>query len=595
MQILIRHIHKDRKGREELDETVLDDATVTVGHGGDQDIQLRDPAVARRHVELKAAADGSFRFKTVGGMQVDIDGMLRKKGTLKQGSRIELGEQLIAVSEPEGGFDAVLEVTTVEQEQQVGSATHYRVALSQTKLSARRPAWLLAIAILLLFVAVPLVGYYWPGLENELRQTPYLPSDHVWSSGPLANVHHTPEIGDDCQSCHLELFERAPDRGCLDCHASVTGHVDRDLVSVPALEARRCANCHREHMEPSALVRNESALCVDCHRNPEQGATVTDSHRLPEVVTGFSESRHPEFRLAMLRRSAGDGEWDIERMARSSDGLEERSGLKFPHDLHLDPEKVESLQTGEPLDCGSCHVLSEDEEHFEPLTMERTCEGCHSLSFDDDFPRKQLPHGDVESVVVALEEHFIRKHADPELRGDGGQRGRRRPGRGESAQRCEGSALECGRKQALEEAISQFSRSGCVTCHEVSENAERPRLERWQVREVKLAEDWYPFSRFDHGVHLTRSRDQQEAETACGACHAARTSQASQDVLIPGLENCVQCHGEDKTHQTNVTLSCRGCHDFHLPFRQAMKSHGSVGDVDADDSGMRLNRGNDHE
>lgn len=595
MQILIRHFHKDQKGREELDEQVLEDAVIRVGHGSDQDIQLRDPAVARRHLELKAAGGGGFRFRTVGGVKIAVGGISQTKGTLKPGDRIELGEQTIVLAEPAAGFDAVLEVTAIEQEQQVGPATHHRITLSQTGLSARRPAWLLLAAIFLFFLVVPLAGYFWSDLGDHLRQSPFLPSDHAWLSGPLANVHHTPEIGDDCQACHLKLFERAPDRGCLDCHAQVAGHVDREMVSVPGLETMRCASCHREHLEPPALIRNESGLCVDCHQSPEQGATVQADHQLPDAVTGFSETAHPAFRLAMPRQAASNGDWHVERLPPSSEAAMETSNLKFPHDLHLDPDKVESLRTGQALDCGSCHSLRDGGEHFEPLTMESACQDCHSLSFDDDFPRKQLPHGDVEAAVVALEEHYIRKHADPDLRGDGGERGRRRPGRAESAQRCEGSALECGRRQALQEAVSQFSRSGCVTCHEVSEDPSRPMLERWQVREVKLAEDWYPFSRFNHVVHLTRSRAQQESEAACVSCHAAQTSSATEDVLIPGLENCLQCHGDDKTHQTNVTLTCRGCHDFHLPFRGTMKGPGADGDGYADESSIRLNRGNDHE
>ncbi|MDZ7687096.1 MAG: hypothetical protein U5O39_20830 [Gammaproteobacteria bacterium] len=336
-------------------------------------------------------------------------------------------------------------------------------------------------------------------------------------------------------------------------------------------------------------------MCVDCHRNPEQRATVLGEQQLPNSVTGFSSTAHPGFRPAMLRQADTGGGWHVERVAPSSEAVVETSNLKFPHDLHLDPDKVESLRSGQPLDCVSCHALRDDGEHFEPLTMESACQDCHSLSFDDDFPRKQLPHGDVEAAVVALEEHYIRKHADPALRGDGDARGRRRPGRAESMQRCEGTALECGRQQALQEAISQFSRSGCVTCHEVSEDPSQPILERWRVREVKLAEDWYPFSRFNHTVHLTRSRSQQESEAACVSCHAAQTSEKSEDVLIPGLENCLQCHAEDNTRQTNVTLTCRGCHEFHLPFRGAMKRIGPDGNVHADGNASRLNRGNDHE
>ncbi|MGB0514792.1 MAG: hypothetical protein ACPGJE_08135, partial [Wenzhouxiangellaceae bacterium] len=404
-------------------------------------------------------------------------------------------------------------------------------------------------------------------------------------------------IGNDCQACHLELFERAPDRGCLDCHADVTGHVDRTLVSVPDLEATRCAGCHREHHEPTDLVRDDSGLCADCHRQPERQAVVLGDHPLPRPVSGFSANTHPEFRLAILRPPTNGGDWHVERLRHSPETAAESSNLKFPHDLHLDPAKVESLRTGNPLDCGDCHVRGLDGEHFEPITMEGACQGCHSLLFDDDFPRKQLPHGDVEAALTALEEHYIRKHADPDLRGGPRERGRRRPGRTETAEQCEGTALECGRRQALQAAVDQFSRSGCVTCHEVASDPSRPLLERWQVQPVRIVEDWYPFARFDHSVHLTRSRTRLDDQAVCGSCHDAQASNTSADVLIPGLENCLQCHAPGTTRDTRVALSCRGCHGFHLPFRAAMKARDAVVDagVRAGEIVTDLNRGYDHE
>lgn len=577
MQTLLRHIHKDRKGREELDERVLAESVITVGHGSDQAIQLRDPAVAQRHLELRPASRGRFRYRTVGGAEPVVDGKARRSGVLELGDRLELGEQVIAVGAPEAGFDAVLELVTVERRQGVGAATHHRIDLAQTGLGLRRPAWIGLAAVLLLFLGVPLVGYFWPEVGDELRQNPVLPSDHVWSSGPLASVHHTPEIGLDCQACHQKLFERAPDAGCLDCHADVTGHVDRSVVSVPTLDDTRCSTCHREHLEPSRLVRSDAALCVECHEAPGEFAQALGGHPLPDPVAGFSEADHPQFQLALLRFEPA-GDWRMERVPHSTAGVAESSNLKFPHDLHLDPSKVESLTTGEALECASCHALGSDGEHFETLSMEAACQDCHSLSFDDDFPRKQLPHGDVESVLVALEEHYIRKYADPELRSGPAERGRRRPGRSRSEESCEGTALECGRRQALQEANNQFSRSGCVTCHEVGTEPSRPYLERWTVQPVRLVDDWYPFAGFDHEVHLTRSRARMDDEAACSSCHAAGTSARSEDVLIPGLDNCLQCHGPSSAGETTVALSCRGCHDFHLPFRNAMRGHDAVED-----------------
>ncbi len=572
MQTLIRFIHKDRKGREELYEEALEDSVISVGHGSDQDIQLRDPAIARRHLELKPLSGGRFRFKAIGGTRVIVNGSTRSRGVLKQEDQLELGEQSITVSEPKSGFDAVLEVVSVEQKHAVGPVTNHRIDLDQTGLGMRGPAWLLFFAILILFLGLPLAGYFSPDLQDNLRDNPALPSDHVWSPGPLANVHHTPDIGKNCNACHLELFERTPDRGCLDCHAGVTDHVDQQSVSVPKLDETRCASCHREHKKPATLVRNDSRLCVDCHRDPERYAEKHSENGLPSPVKGFSDATHPEFRLALLQQGSNNGEWSIERKIHPGEAAIEQSNLRFPHDLHMNPDRVTSLVTGQALECSSCHVLKDDGEHFKPITMEDSCQDCHSLTFDEQFPRKKLPHGDVEAALVALKEHYIRRNADPDLRGDGIERGRRRPGRVATVDQCEGTALECGREQALQEAISQFSHSGCVTCHEVSEDPDRPMIERWQVLEVRITDNWYPFSRFNHVVHLTRSRGQFQDESECLACHTAHQSSKAEDVLIPGIDNCLQCHSDKPESGISVKLNCNSCHDFHLPFKDAMRS-----------------------
>jgi len=228
MQILIRHIHRDRQGREELLEEVLDNPVVSVGRGGEQVIQLLDPVVAHRHLELKAGRGGRFSFRTFGGARVMFGGEPKARGTLEPGSELTLGEQSITVLEPAAGFDGTLEVVSVELEEDLGSATPFRTGLSQTALGRRKPAWVLFLAIILLFLVVPLAGYFWPVLGEGLRSTSLLPSDHAWSSGPLSRAHHTAVASDNCNVCHVRLFERVPDRACLGCHADVRAHAEQD-------------------------------------------------------------------------------------------------------------------------------------------------------------------------------------------------------------------------------------------------------------------------------------------------------------------------------------------------------------------------------
>ena len=103
--------------------------------------------------------------------------------------------------------------------------------------------------------------------------------------------------------------------------------------------------------------------------------------------------------------------------------------------------------------------------------MDDHCRSCHGLSFDVFDPDIELPHGEVRAAVTAMEAHFIREFTDPVLRAERAQeKPRRVPGKRTAAIVCEGSGLDCGRAEAMKEAAYQFTESGCITCHEVTDS-----------------------------------------------------------------------------------------------------------------------------
>jgi len=85
-------------------------------------------------------------------------------------------------------------------------------------------------------------------------------------------------------------------------------------------------------------------------------------------------------------------------------------------------------------------------------------------------------------------------------------------------------------------------------------------LGRYQVAPVKLTPDFDRTARFDHSAHLTQ-RDAR-ADDACLTCHAADTSTASTDVLMPDIQQCVTCHG-DRAQRDLIPVDCVDCHSFH--------------------------------
>jgi predicted CXXCH cytochrome family protein len=60
---------------------------------------------------------------------------------------------------------------------------------------------------------------------------------------------------------------------------------------------------------------------------------------------------------------------------------------------------------------------------------------------------------------------------------------------------------------------------------------------------------WLPRARFDHQPHTMLE---------CQSCHPAAASQAAADVLVPGIQNCQQCH-----RPRGVDQGCTECHDYH--------------------------------
>jgi predicted CXXCH cytochrome family protein len=86
----------------------------------------------------------------------------------------------------------------------------------------------------------------------------------------------------------------------------------------------------------------------------------------------------------------------------------------------------------------------------------------------------------------------------------------------------------------------------CVTCHEVSRE--------WNIAPVRAANQWMPHARFDHKAH---------ASSKCAVCHDVARSKSADDIAMPTIENCRECHGGSRPMEKKVTSNCLLCHGFH--------------------------------
>jgi predicted CXXCH cytochrome family protein len=411
----------------------------------------------------------------------------------------------------------------------------------------RLTAWLLVVAVLLGFLALPV----WSFVQHRMGATKTIyeaQAEHSWSSGPLSAAHHGLE--GNCEACHQQAFVAVRDSACKSCHVDVHDHAPperigraraqptawgRFLQSVASAFNKpgpgACVDCHTEHEGAGPMQETRQAFCTDCHATLNQRLADT---KLPNA--GDFGTAHPGF------QPVGGGE----------------NGLKFPHDLHLGTtggvaRMAQTLRGkygfGDALDCKDCHKPTANGVRFQPVVMEASCGMCHSLAYDKvGGTVRSLRHGDAAAAIADLRAYY-QGYSRPRPIEMGG--GRRRPGLYAQNQ-VYGVYFGSAGQQGADSAIRQlFSASGaCAECHTVI-----PPMggASWSVKPVRQPSRYLMHGWFDHAAHATES---------CASCHKAGTSGSAADLLLPGIETCRTCHGGEAS-KAQVPSSCAMCHSYH--------------------------------
>jgi predicted CXXCH cytochrome family protein len=538
MRVLIRFLRRGPAGALEQKDRSWDGEEVTLGRATDQVVQLKDRRVALAHARIILRNGRPVLISRVPG-GVLVNGTLQREARLNAGDAVTIGSNLLRILEPRDGCDLAFSFE-LDAEARVDevAASLPRLRLADLELGRRRWSWALFLGVLAVALVIPAAGVRSPALQASLRSS-LLPDDGSWSPGPVSRVHET--VGTRCEACHAQPFRRVQNGACLECHAgNVHEHIgvaavtDRRVLaakrSVAALTEVRCASCHQEHEEPATLVRDDPAVCTSCHRDLLAVAPWT---RTDPRVTDFAAG-HPDFRRPE----------------------EDRSGLKFPHALHLAEEGIRSPDGDTVLGCNDCHVPEPDGARFRPLRMERDCGGCHLLDFDPADPKRVVPHGDAAAVSDFLVDYYSRRYLENFTDPLAARAVARRPAPRPTAADRE-RLLGVARDRAGRVLRDLFERRSCAQCHEVAR--ESGTTERWTVAPVKLRSAWLPGARFSHAAHST-------ALTRCSTCHEAVASKDSTDVLLPGIDTCRDCHAGGDARATppdHITSTCTLCHGFH--------------------------------
>lgn len=527
--------------------------SVRFGRGTANEVPLADI-----RVELQAAAlyqrDGGLFIERLGTAPLQVRGQETNAAEVRPGDAIAIGPFRITLTPPPAGCDAALSVELV---QPMGDAlqrllTESRIGLQRTAANKRVASWTLFVVFAILCLAAPIAAYSVGKVATLQNPPPGRGLVHFinlsWNPGELSNTHRF--FAEDCSTCHRAAFSRVPDEACLACHRNVGSHIatkDGDDAGSfrHVLDTTRCTDCHVEHRGIRGLVIRAPALCTDCHGSLGAQAPQADVRD----VSGFPNG-HPQFRATLVADAAQHR--FVRQPVDGKPAPADHPNLTFSHAAHLAENGFPVLGI-KPIVCRDCHVAEPSGRNFLPITYKGQCQKCHELNFDVDLPWKTVPHGDDKGVVEAVRDFYagqVLQHGVPQAPAPGSERQvPGAPSAGPGGPQREDAAAWVERKAQAALAIVVFDpKRGCAYCHVTQRSADTLKVEP-----VILRNRFLPQAEFDHSKH---------AAMRCSDCHDARHAETSSQVLIPGIETCVKCHGADKA-ELKAASTCTSCHDFH--------------------------------
>ena len=557
MTFRIRQIELTADRREIVRDRDMASRELSVGRAADNAIHLPDLAVEPSHAVIAWADDQHITVTALGTLGFGLDGSVTRAATLdcRTGAELRFGSFRITVSQDSDGA-VLLTIRPVEEKGLLAADFDEKRSFSLAGLlpGKRKVAWLAALLILAVFLALPVASHW----RHAPGAKPAVIGDASWSPGKLSLAHHGLE--QRCEACHVKAFVSVRSETCTGCHKDAHDHapparlagaradppLGESLLQAVALRFGKpgpgaCVDCHSEHDGAGRMAAPQQQFCADCH-----GSLSDRLHDAQLGNAGDFGTLHPQFSPRIVTDPA------TRRQARVSLDAHprENSGMAFSHRLHLDrmggPARMAAAIGAERgygangMQCKDCHRPDDDGIRFRPVNMERDCEGCHSLAYDKvGATFRTLKHGDVDQMIADL------RAADfsPSL-----VSGRRRPG----DYRAGGSYYAEFSAPAIGEGLirTALSRDGvCGECHTPVMRGGKPGVMPVTLPARYMAKGW-----FDHKPHR---------QAKCTTCHAAEKSSTSSDLLLPGIAQCRTCHLGEGSAKAAVPSSCVLCHSYH--------------------------------
>ena len=375
----------------------------------------------------------------------------------------------------------------------------------------------------------------------------------VYQSRPVSNAHAM--FNANCGVCHVESFQpvmrlvrgdsslrSVPDATCQECH-QVGSH--QPYVSEP-----NCAACHKEHRGRPVLARVADGDCTVCHA--DLAAIYPGQLNFATHISTFT-SDHPRF-----------GHWRKE-------GLIDPGTIRFNHKVHLNLQSQSVRGIDEPLaalkdqQCNYCHKPDATRRYMEPVRYEQHCRQCHPLSVRvagdwmeekigtaaERFAAEPAPHQEPLKVRAALRERFTRfVQENPTVLTprESIEPPRWIPDRPRLQPVSDKEGPWVTEQLQTAERVLFYGANGCRYCHKMDRARGAGDLPEYSPSNLLL--HWFPYSVFSHEPHRM---------LRCTECHAATSSRDSQDVLLPTIDTCRQCHNPNQGARSD----CVECHHYH--------------------------------
>ena len=571
MEIQVTNVCVNQRGQAQRDQRRIAGSVFIIGRGTQCQIHLPDPRVALSHARITVTDEGAVIEAEPGHIQVN--GQAAQNIKLSTGDRIEVGPYLLQIETAPEDIPLALSITLTSPLEGVNGEGHNRVAQTETRLSKRRLSYLAFIGVLVLSLLVPVAAellsrFSSPaavklqkGSVGQVTQAVSAKFTQSWNPGPLSQGHQP--FAADCLACHQIPFKHARDQECVTCHKRIKEHVPAKALTGPqgiAFRDIRCAECHRDHKGQQMAPRAQEQ-CAECHADVEKLAADAHSEKAIDFRT-----EHPQFRLSLLDADKSKLVRRVRQGRQNAAQLVEHSNLKFNHKLHLDPDGVRDPdgkrdQAGARdaqgrrtvMQCADCHEADDGGRLMKPIVMEQHCQKCHSLAFEPQVTKRQVPHGSEAEMATMLREFYARLvlgDVPPGVNPPADLR-RTRPGAVLNYPERQ-AALQIANQKAKQVLYDMFEkRKVCSTCHHVKRTGDET---GWEVAPVRIAQVWMPQAIFTHAKHTTED---------CASCHDVKNSKDSKDIAMPNIEKCRECHVGAKPVSGKVTSDCATCHKFH--------------------------------